>query len=141
MAKTWTSLVKNATYDRCVVMVAATKKTGKGFDLEQLKSWEDSWQKGVEDPDGLTAYNLKTGKRELIAYEGIKSEVWRIHDGTWVDVIDQSGALELKVYQQGMGGKPNRRYGPWYNRQEEGSLKPEHYGFPDQVNVTASPIK
>lgn len=128
----WTSLVKNETGGRAVILIAVTnKKSATGFDLHRLEPWQNSWDHAKQDdPDGFAAYDMKTRIRIGIAFEGVISEVWRIHDGSWVDILDNQGNLIIKHFQ---GKKPNRRYGRYGFRKEEGSLKPEHYGFPDRI--------
>lgn len=128
----WTSFVKNETGGKAVVLIAVSKKKkDEGFDIYRLEPWQNSWDHlKQDDPDGFAAYDMKTHVRISITFEGVKSEVWRIHDGTWVDILDDKGNLYIKHIQ---GKKPNRRYGRWPNTKEEGSLKPEHYGFPDRL--------
>jgi hypothetical protein len=125
------SFVKNSTYAkaRCIVLVAATNATNTGFDIAELVSWEDTYKDlQWNDPDGLAALDCKTGTFVEITYEGKKSKVWRIHDGTRVDINDAPGHVELICEKSG-AFKPNTRRGPWYHREAEGSLTLGDYGF------------
>jgi len=127
----WTSFVKNETGGKAVVLIAVSRDDKKGFDIYHLQPWQNSWDHlKQKDPDGFAAYDMKTHIRIGVTFEGVTSEVWRIHDGAWVDILDDKGNLYIKHIQ---GRKPNRRYGNWRNTKEEGSLKPEHYGFPDRL--------
>lgn len=134
----WKSLVKNSTYDRCIVLVAETDKTSStGFKVSELRSWEETWVKfRMEDPDGFSVYSNKTGNIEEVTYPktGEVSKVWRIHDGTWVDVVDKDGKLIIVAYKlPTIVEGPNTKYGRYGLRKESGSLKPEHYGFPTPI--------
>lgn len=129
----WISLVKNATADRCIVLVAADKGGGKGWNHYRLHDWQETWTNCQEkDPDGFAAYDKKDGVRQSITFEGRKAEAWRIHDGTWVDIVaSDKGDLSIKVLA---GKKPNLDTGR-YPLTKEGALKPEDYDFPDRLAV------
>jgi hypothetical protein len=130
---TWTSLVKNATVGRCIVVAAADKGRNRGWNHYRLKDWQETWtQYGEKDPDGLAAYNIKTGVREFITFEGQRAQAWRIHDGTWVDVVSEDGGdLLIKLFQ---GKKPNLDTGRW-PMTNKGALKPEDFDFPDRIDL------
>ncbi len=126
-----TSFVKNSTYAkaRCIVLVAATNATNTGFDIDELVSWEDTYKDlKWDDPDGLAALDCKTKTFVDITYEGKKSKIWRIHDGTRVDISDAQGYVKLICEKSG-ALKPNTRKGPWFWREAEGSLTLGDYGF------------
>ena len=126
-----TSFVKNSTYSkaRCIVLVAATNAANNGFDIGELVSWEDTYKDlKWDDPDGLAALDCQTRIFVDIKYEGKTSKVWRIHNGTRVDITDKNGYLELICEKSG-ALKPNTRRGHWIHREAEGSLTLGDYGF------------
>src|SRR5687767_13851430 len=122
---TWKSLVKNATYDRCIILVAETDESSKtGFKISELRSWEETWVKfQMNDPDGFAVYNNKTGNIEDVTYPktGEVSKVWRIHDGTWVDIVEKDGKLIIVPYKlPTIAEGPNTKYGKYGRRQGSG---------------------
>lgn len=109
--------------------MAATNAQKNGFDIGELLSWQDTYKDlNWDDPDGLAVISCQTNTFVDITYEGKTSKVWRIHDGTRVNIVDDNGTVELICEKSG-SFKPNTRTGPWYNRDAEGSLKLSSYGF------------
>jgi hypothetical protein len=127
-----TAKIFNNTKD-CIVVLAET-----GWKYYVLMHGDTSETISVDDPDNFCVYDASGNLVVNVQYNGGLSDIWRIHDGTYVSVDqDDNGSVTLKKVKVGMGSDPHRCTGRW-PLCSDGKLKRDAVGlnYPAQIPIS-----
>ncbi len=116
----------------CIVLMAES-----GWKYHIIMWGDTSETCGVDDPDNFCVYDNNGRLVTNVQYDGRLSEIWRIHDGTYVSVNqDDNGSVGLKKVKKGWGSDPHRCTGWWPNCDED-TLKRDSVGlkYPLQIAI------
>jgi hypothetical protein len=127
-------MVSNGTKNYYVVIA----ETGWKYHL--LKPGDSSMSINVDDPDNFCVYNAGDLTLVNVRWGQVYSDIWRIHNGTYVSINEDDNGKDPFLYRirSGMGSDPHRCTGRW-PACKDGTLKTNSVGlsYPQTLPTTA----